>query len=115
MLEKHYSWVGINPLCYFLYLPVNNPCQYHSPCSAWAVPTASGQASWPSAQDLSTPWPLPTFSSSLLFLLVVPASDPWPGNQSPTYLSSAQLQAVGIFINQSQITWGSKLIQQKLV
>jgi hypothetical protein len=34
---------------------------------------------------------------------VVPDSDYKPGNRSAAVLSSAQLQAVGIFINQSQI------------
>lgn len=53
--------------------------------------------------------------SSLFSLLMVPASVPKPRNLSPAYPFSAQLQAVGVFIDQSWVTCGARFIQQKLV
>jgi hypothetical protein len=38
----------------------------------------------------------------LLFMVLLQTQ----GNLNPTYVSSAQLLAVGIFIYQSEITWG---------
>jgi hypothetical protein len=51
------------------------------------------------------PLPHGGFLSPLSF--VVSASDPESWNLRPAYLSSSQLQAVGIFVDQSGITWGA--------
>ena len=54
---------------------------------------------------------LPVFSFLSLFvlLIVVLTFDPQPGHQSPAYLSSIQLQDVGIFIRGTRLQsliWG---------
>lgn len=78
--------------------------RHHLPCSAWAAPTPSGPPSWH-----ATPWHLLP-SSSLLSSWSPPQSQNW----SSTFLSSAQIQAVCKFINQSGITWEARFTQQKL-
>ena len=79
--------------------------RYHLACSISLSHKLSFMATCsPSAYPRASP-PLLLLSA---LPLMVPASDIKPGNWSPTYLSlsSAQLQAVGIFTKQSWITWG---------
>jgi hypothetical protein len=70
---------------------------YNLPHSAWATLHPIGQLSWPCSPDSPTPWHL---------LISLPLSSPLglccrpqaQATKAPTYLSSAQLQVIGIFI-----------------
>lgn len=53
-----------------------------------------------------------SFLLSCTFLLFFLFSDLSPQNLNPIYITSSQLLAVGVFIYQSQLTWGGAESQE---
>ena len=100
-LMQHNIWAAACPPCSQNLLSYEQlPVTTYSALSVLLL-TPAGQPSWPCFYNSPT-WHLSSLFS--LFLLVV-SSEPKSGNPNPAYLSSAQLQAVGIFIHQLGITW----------
>ena len=74
--------------------------RYPLPCPSWAAPPPAG---WPSCLFF------------FFFLLISSTSDSKLRSRSPAYLSSAQLQAVAIFILPAVLNLGARFVQQRLV